>query len=98
MRARHPCLPILLVLAACAEPAPPPPQPVAAPAGCAAHEGQFRALIGMTEAEVRAALSAMPGIQSVRSDRPGAPMTAALPADRATIVVSRGRVIRIGCG
>ncbi len=89
---------VLLVLAACADQAPPPAQAAAAPTECASHEPEFRPLIGMTEAEVRTALAAMPGIRSVRSGPPNAPMTSDFRIDRATIVVSRGRVIRIGCG
>lgn len=91
-------LAVLLVLAACAEQAPSPQQAAAPPTECTAHEPEFRALIGMTEAEVRGALGTMPGIRSVRSGAPNAPMTSDFRIDRATIVVSRGRVIRIGCG
>jgi hypothetical protein len=98
MRAWPPALALPLLLAACATPAPPTPIAEAPPTTCAAHAGAFRALIGMTEAEVRAALAAMPGIRSVRIDRPGAPSAAAAPDDRVAIVVSRGRVIRIACG
>ena len=89
---------VLALLAACAEQAPPSAEAAAPPTECAAHEPEFRALIGLTEAEVRAALGAMPGIRSVRSGAPNAPMTSDFRIDRATIVVSRGRVIRIGCG
>jgi hypothetical protein len=92
-------LPLLLLLAACAEPAPPPPA-AAAPAAttCAAHEAGFAALIGLTEAEVRAALAGMPGIKAVRAGGPGAPMTMDFRDDRVTLAVQGGRVIRIACG
>jgi hypothetical protein len=43
-------------------------------------------------------MAAMPGIGSVRAGGPGAPMTRDYRPDRATLVVSRGRVIRIMCG
>ena len=71
-----------------------PAQPVA----CAAHEAAFPALIGRTEAEVRATLSAMPGIRAIRSGGPNTPMTMDYREDRATLTIVSGRVTRIICG
>lgn len=87
-----------LLTAACAAPAPPPPAAATAPTECAAHESAFRALIGMTEAEVRGALAAMPGIRTVRAGGPAAPMTTDFRIDRATLTVQNRRVTRIVCG
>ena len=44
--------------------APAPAQPAA---DCARHEGEFPALLGRSEAAVRAALGAMPGIRAIRA-------------------------------
>ncbi|MBR0651389.1 peptidase inhibitor I78 [Roseomonas terrae] len=77
-------------VAACAQPA--------AAAGCAAHEASFPALIGRSEADVRTALAAMPGIRAVRVGGPDTMMTQDFREDRATVLVVDGAVRRITCG
>ena len=67
-------------------------------AGCAPHEAGFAALVGRPEAEVRAALAAMPGIRLVRSGGPTSPMTMDYLHDRVTLLVQDGRVVRLTCG
>ena len=92
--------PLLLLALACAA-----PSALAQPAGtsprgpvCAANESRFPALIGRPLAEVEAALRAMPGIRTLRSGGPQAPMTMDYREDRATITHVDGRATRIVCG
>ena len=85
-------LPVLLAVPAAVEAQ--PAQPVA----CAANEAAFPALIGQPLAVVEAALRAMPGIATLRSGGPTAPMTMDYREDRATITHVDGRVTRIVCG
>ena len=68
------------------------------PAGCAAHQARFPALLGKSPEEVRAALQAMPGITAVRMGGPNTPMTRDYRIDRATVLVENGVVTRIMCG
>lgn len=75
--------------------APAPAQPAA---DCARHAGEFPALVGRSEAAVRAALAVMPGIRTIRAAAPGAALTQDYRADRATLLVERGLVLRITCG
>ena len=83
-------LTLLAPVAAAAQPAP--------RVACAAHEAAFPALIGKPQAEVEAALRAMPGIRALRAGGPNAPMTMDYREDRATLTVVNGRVTRIACG
>ncbi len=72
--------------------------PAAAEDGCARHATAFPALIGGAEADVLAALRAMPGIRTIRTGAPDSPMTQDWRPDRATVIVAGGRVLRITCG
>ena len=67
-------------------------------ATCAANEARFPALIGRPQAEVEAALRAMPGIGVLRALAPNAPATTDYRGDRATLTVVNGRVRSIVCG
>ena len=69
-----------------------------APEGCARHEARFPALLGKAPEEVRAALQAMPGINTVRMGGPTTPMTKDYRLDRATGLIENGVVTRITCG
>ena len=69
-----------------------------APEGCARHEARFAALLGKAPEEVRAALQAMPGINTVRMGGPTTPMTKDYRLDRATGLIENGVVTRITCG
>ena len=69
-----------------------------APEGCARHEARFAALLGKAPDEVRAALQAMPGINTVRMGGPTTPMTKDYRTDRATGLIENGVVTRITCG
>ena len=66
--------------------------------GCAAHESEFPALAGLTEAAAVAAIERMPGIRTVRVAGPGAPMTRDYRPERATLLLRDGRVERVLCG
>lgn len=68
------------------------------PAGCAAHQARFPALLGKAPEEVRAALQAMPGITTVRMGGPTTPMTRDYRIDRATVLIENGVVTQITCG
>jgi hypothetical protein len=68
------------------------------PAGCAAHQARFPALLGKAPEEVRAALEAMPGINTIRMAGPNTPMTRDYRIDRATVLVENGVVTQITCG
>ena len=74
------------------------PPPGLAASGCAAHVEAYGALIGRPEAEVRAALGAMPGIRTIRAGGPGTALTRDYRPDRATILLREGRAERIDCG
>ena len=69
-----------------------------APEGCARHQARFAGLLGKAPDEVRAALQAMPGINSVRMGGPTTPMTKDYRIDRATGLIENGIVTRITCG
>lgn len=66
--------------------------------GCAAHQARFPALIGKAPEDVRAALQAMPGINTVRMGGPNTPMTRDYRMDRATVLIENGVVTQITCG
>ena len=66
--------------------------------GCAQHQSEFPALLGLTEPEAIAAIEAMPGIRTVRVGSPGTPMTRDYRPERATLLLRDGRVERITCG
>jgi hypothetical protein len=68
------------------------------PEGCAQHQARFPALLGKAPEEVRAALQAMPGINTVRLGGPNTPMTKDYRIDRATVLIENGVVVRIMCG
>lgn len=68
------------------------------PPGCAAHQARFPALIGKAPEEVRAALEAMPGMNTIRMAGPNTPMTRDYRPDRATVLIENGVVTRIMCG
>jgi hypothetical protein len=68
------------------------------PPVCAAHQARFPALIGKAPEEVRAALEAMPGINTIRMAGPNTPMTRDYRPDRATVLIENGVVTRIMCG
>jgi hypothetical protein len=68
------------------------------PPGCAAHQARFPALIGKAPEEVRAALEAMPGINTIRMAGPNTPMTRDYRPDRATVLIENDVVTRIMCG
>jgi len=91
---------LLALLAACtaaqAQTAPPPQS--AQRVACAVNRTAFPPLIGQPLATVEAALRAMPGIATIRSGGPNAPMTMDYREDRATITHVDGRVTRIVCG
>lgn len=88
---------LLLLLAPVAAEAQPPAAP-AQRVACAVNVTAFPALIGKPQAEVEAALWAMPGIAAIRAGGPNAPMTMDFREDRATLTVVDGRVTRIVCG
>jgi hypothetical protein len=71
------------------------PQP---PEGCAQHQARFPALIGKAPEEVRAALQAMPGINTVRMGGPNTPMTRDYRIDRASVLIENGVATQITCG
>jgi hypothetical protein len=95
---------VALLLAGCAETpraiplrtdsALPPP----AIGGCSAHEAALPALNGKPEAEVRAALGALPGIRTIRLLAPGQPATRDFRPDRVGGVVEGGVVTGLACG
>ena len=66
--------------------------------GCARHEARFAALLGKAPEEVRAALQAMPGINTVRMGGPNTPMTRDYRIDRASVLIENGVVTQITCG
>jgi hypothetical protein len=69
-----------------------------APEGCARHQARFPALLGKAPEEVRAALQAMPGINTVRMGGPNTPMTRDYRIDRASVLIENGVVTQITCG
>jgi hypothetical protein len=75
-------------------------QPVAMPGtdGCARHQAEFPALLGLTEAAAIALLETMPGIRTVRAGGPDTPMTRDYRADRASLLLRDGKVERVVCG
>jgi len=85
---------LLLLAPTLSQAQPTPAQRVA----CAVNVTAFSALIGKPQAEVEAALRAMPGIATIRAGAPNAPMTMDFREDRATLTVVGGRVTRIVCG
>jgi hypothetical protein len=90
---------IIGVLAmACAEVASAQGQASSAPEGCARHQARFPALLGKAPDDVRAALQAMPGINTVRLGGPNTPMTKDYRIDRATALIENGVVTQITCG
>lgn len=78
----------------------PPPGLSEAPAGarCADHAAALPALVGRPEAEVRAALAAMPGIRTIRLLAPNQPATRDYRVDRVGGVVRNGVVESLACG
>ncbi|MBU8545665.1 MULTISPECIES: hypothetical protein [Roseomonadaceae] len=78
----------------------PPPALSEGPAGgrCADHAEALPALVGRPEAEVRAALGAMPGIRTIRLLAPNQPATRDYRVDRAGGVVQGGVVESLACG
>ena len=66
--------------------------------GCTAHQAEFPALAGLTEAAAIAAVERMPGIRTVRVAGPGSAMTRDYRPDRATLMLRDGRVERVVCG
>ena len=87
-----------LLTMACAEVAPAQTQASPAPEGCARHQARFPALLGKAPEEVRAALQAMPGINTVRMGGPTTPMTRDYRIDRASVLIENGVVTQITCG
>jgi len=83
---------------ACAEVAPAQSQAAPVREGCARHQARFAGLLGKAPEEVRAALQAMPGINTVRMGGPTTPMTKDYRMDRATGLIEGGVVTRITCG
>ena len=73
-------------------------QPAQQRANCAQNEARFPALIGRPQAEVEAALRAMPGIGVLRALAPNAPATTDYRGNRATLTIVDGRVRSIVCG
>ena len=69
-----------------------------APEGCAQHQARFPALLGKAPEEVRAALQAMPGVNTVRMGGPTTPMTRDYRIDRASVLIENGVVTQITCG
>lgn len=66
--------------------------------GCADHAAALPALVGRPEAEVRRALSAMPGIGSIQMLAPDQPATRDYRHDRVRGLVRGGLVERLACG
>ncbi len=99
-------LALLPFLAACADATPEPalptrtalPPPGVTRSGCAAHVDDITPLIGRPEAEVRAALSGMAGIRTLRVVGPNTPVTHDYRPDRATVLLRDGIAERIDCG
>jgi hypothetical protein len=90
-----------MLLAAAAQPGFVAAQPagVEPTEGFARHRAEFAVLLGRPQAEVRAALLAMPGLRSVRAGGRTAPMTQDYRPDRATVLLDdHGRAVRITCG
>ena len=87
-----------LLTMACAEVTPAQSQTSPAPEGCAQHQARFPALLGKAPEEVRAALQAMPGVNTVRMGGPTTPMTRDYRIDRASMLIENGVVTQITCG
>jgi hypothetical protein len=66
--------------------------------GCAAHEPELPAFIGLTEAAAITAIERMPGIRTVRVAGPGTPVTRDYRPERATLLLRDGKVERVMCG
>ncbi|MBU8538826.1 hypothetical protein [Falsiroseomonas tokyonensis] len=78
----------------------PPPALSEGPGGirCADHADALPALIGQPEAEVRAALSGLRGIRTIRLLAPNQPATRDYREDRVGGVVRNGVVESLACG
>lgn len=68
------------------------------PGRCVDHAEQLQALVGKPEAEVRAALDALPGIRAIRLLAPNQPATQDYRPDRVTGLLRDGVVERLSCG
>lgn len=66
--------------------------------GCATQRDRIAALLGRSEAEVRAELAKHGGITTIRSGAPGMKATRDYRPDRATLVIESGDVTSIVCG
>lgn len=65
---------------------------------CATQRDRFAALLGRSEAEVRAELAKHGGITTIRSGGPGMKATRDHRPERATLVIENGGVTSIVCG